>query len=79
MNDQLGTRRFGLSKSKIAAFEQCPRRLWLQVHRPELAEIDEGARTRFAAGHTVGEIACGHCPGGVMIEAEPDLRGDLRA
>ena len=28
--------RFGLSKSKIAAFEQCPKRLWLSVHRPDL-------------------------------------------
>ena len=30
--------RHGLSKSRIAAFEQCPKRLWLQVHRPDLVD-----------------------------------------
>lgn len=63
----------GLSKSRVAAFEQCPKRLWLQVHRPELAEIDGGKSLRFAAGHEVGEIACALHPQGIMIDAEPDL------
>ena len=27
----------GLSKSLLLANRQCPRRLWLQVYRPELA------------------------------------------
>jgi len=66
-------RRFGLSKSKITAFEQCPKRLWLQTHRPELAEHDDGAEARFATGHEVGAIACQLAVGGVMIEAKPDL------
>ena len=67
------TRRFGLSKSKITAFEQCPKKLWLATHRPELAEQDEGAEDRFAVGHAVGDEACRQCAGGVMVEAEPDL------
>ena len=66
-------RRFGLSKSKIAAFEQCPKKLWLATHRPELAEQDEGAEARFATGHAAGDEACRQCAGGVMVEAEPDL------
>ena len=33
-----------LSKSKLLAFRQCPKRLWLEVHRPELREVD---LTRF--------------------------------
>ena len=70
-------RRFGLSKSKITAFEQCPKRLWLSVHRPVLAEQDEGAEARFAAGHEVGAIACALLPEGVMVEAEPDLAAAL--
>ena len=65
--------RHGLSKSRIAAFEQCPKRLWLQVHRPDLAETDAGKELRFAAGHEVGDVACALVPGGIMIEAEPDL------
>lgn len=70
-------RRFGLSKSKITAFEQCPKRLWLSVHRRDLAEQDEGAEARFAAGHEVGAIACALLPDGVMVEAEPDLAAAL--
>lgn len=54
-------------------FEQCPKRLWLSVHRPDLAEQDEGAEGRFATGHEVGAIACALLPDGVMVEAEPDL------
>jgi hypothetical protein len=66
-------RRFGLSKSKITMFEQCPKRLWLSVHRRDLVEHDDGAEARFATGHEVGAIACALLPDGVMIEAEPDL------
>jgi CRISPR/Cas system-associated exonuclease Cas4 (RecB family) len=63
----------GLSKSRVTAFEQCPKRLWLQVNRRELAELDAGAEARFASGHDVGAAACALQPDGVMIEAEPDL------
>src|SRR6187402_2843421 len=71
------SRRFGLSKSKITMFEQCPKRLWLSVHRPDLAEHDEGAQARFATGHEVGAVACALLPDGVMVEAEPDLAAAL--
>lgn len=73
-----GSRHFGLSKSKITSFEQCPKRLWLQTHRPDLAELDAGAEARFAAGHEVGDAACALCTGGIMIEAEPDLAAALQ-
>lgn len=46
-----------LSKSKIAAFEHCPRRLWLQVHRRELGLFDEATLALFQCGHYVGELA----------------------
>jgi hypothetical protein len=67
----------GLSKSRIAAFEQCPRRLWLQVHRRELADWGEGTEALFAIGNEVGEVACALHPNGVMIESEPDLAAAL--
>ena len=70
------TRRYGLSKSRITAFAQCPKKLWLSVHRPELAAPDEGAAARFAAGNAVGDIACSLHPGGVMVEA-PSLSAAL--
>lgn len=46
-----------LSKSKIAAFEHCQRRIWLQVHRRDLAQFDEATRALFQSGHYVGELA----------------------
>src|SRR5690348_11597235 len=70
-------RRYGLSKSKIAAFEQCPKRLWLEVHRPEEAVIDEDMQARFDVGHAVGELACASIPNGIMIEPEPDMNAAL--
>ena len=45
-----------LSKSKIIAFRQCPKRLWLEVHRPDLKD-DSGSEVVFAIGNQVGEIA----------------------
>lgn len=70
-------RRFGLSKSKITAFEQCPKRLWLSVHRRNLVKQDDVATARFATGHEVGAIACALLPDGVMVDAEPDLAAAL--
>lgn len=61
--------RHGLSKSKITAFEQCARKLWLSKHRPELASVDDAAEARFATGHEVGALACSLFPTGMMIEA----------
>ncbi len=59
---------FGLSKSKITSFEQCPKKLWLSTHRPDLAERADGAEARFAIGNAVGEIACALHPSGVMVD-----------
>ncbi len=69
---------FGLSKSRITSFEQCPKKLWLSVHKRELAETQAGSELRFAGGHEVGAIACELVPGGVMIEAQPDLQAALK-
>jgi hypothetical protein len=77
MNER--THRYGLSKLAIAMFEQCPKRLWLSVHRPELAEIDEGSAARFASGHEVGAIACSLLPNGTKVEAKPDLLAAVQA
>lgn len=46
-----------LSKSKLLAFRQCPRRLWLEVHCKDLRQDSAGAQASFAVGHTVGDIA----------------------
>jgi len=46
-----------LSKSKIIAFRQCPKRLWLEIHRPELKEVSDSSETAFQVGYEVGEVA----------------------
>lgn len=46
-----------LSKSRLLEFDQCPKRLWLQLHAPHLREDSNGTLASFAVGHTVGEIA----------------------
>ncbi len=48
-----------LSKSKILAFRQCPRRVWLEVHRPELKADSHVTQASYAAGTSVGELARG--------------------
>ena len=45
-----------LSKSKIISYRQCPKRLWLEVHRRELRD-DSGAEVVFAIGNEVGDVA----------------------
>ncbi len=49
--------KINLSKSKLMAFRQCPKRLWLEVKKPEILEIPENAQAAFQIGHQVGEIA----------------------
>jgi len=46
-----------LSKSKLLAFRQCPKRLWLEIRRPDLREDSLEAEARFEVGHQVGDIA----------------------
>ena len=60
-NDRISTRRSGesvrLSKSKVAAYEHCPRRLWQQVYRAERGRHDDATLRLFEAGHRIGELA----------------------
>ena len=70
-------RQFGLSKSKISLFEQCPKRLWLSVHRPELAEESDKVRASFAAGHEVGDLACRLHLDGIMVDTDQGLTGAI--
>ena len=46
-----------LSKSRLIAFRQCPRRLWLELHRPELRQDSSATQAAFATGHEVGQVA----------------------
>ena len=69
--------RLRLSKSKIAAFEHCPRRLWLQIHRREAGSFSEETLARFRFGHDVGVRATFIIPNGIMVDAKPDIQAAL--
>lgn len=45
------------SKSKLIAYRQCPKRLWLEIHHPELRQDSAQTTMSYQVGHTVGEIA----------------------
>jgi CRISPR/Cas system-associated exonuclease Cas4 (RecB family) len=59
-----------LSKSRFIAGLQCLKRLYLEVHQPELAgEPDEQSMAVFEQGYEVGRLAQKMFPGGVLMEA----------
>lgn len=59
----------GLSKSKLASFERCPRRLWLDAYRRDLLDADNEGGFRKDAGSDVGKAARTLHPDGVLISA----------
>src|ERR1019366_599461 len=47
-----------LSKSKLLAYRQCRKRLWLEVRRPELrGDSESSTEATFRIGHQVGDLA----------------------
>lgn len=59
-----------LSKSRLQAHRQCPKRLWLSVHKPELLETTEADTPLMATGITVGEVARSLHPDGQLIATD---------
>lgn len=63
-------RRVNLSKSKFVAGHQCLKRVYLQVHEPDMAgEADEKTQAVMEQGREVGRWAQKMFPGGLLIEA----------
>lgn len=60
----------GLSKSRLTAWRQCPKRLWLQIHKPELMEVSQEDEQRFQVGYEVGDVAQQLYPNGILIDDE---------
>ncbi|MDD2714967.1 MAG: DUF2779 domain-containing protein [Candidatus Wallbacteria bacterium] len=67
MQDSNRKKGYGLSKSKYTAWLQCHKRLWLQVHRPDLLEQAEMPAEVFV-GYQIGDLARGLFPGGALVE-----------
>lgn len=62
-----------LSKSKYMAGRQCEKRLWLEVHRPDLIEWDDAQTARLAKGTAFGELARELLGPGVLVDFGPDM------
>jgi hypothetical protein len=67
-----------LSKSKLVAYRQCPKRLWLQTYRRDLAQQSEAVENRMAQGNLVGAAAQRLYPEGLLIGHVTDLTSALR-
>jgi len=53
----MASRRPYLSKSRLISAWQCPKRLHLEKHHPELAEVSAQTESNWATGHLVGNIS----------------------
>lgn len=59
---------FWLSKSKTMSGRQCAKRLWLETHRRELAEVSGAMQMAFDNGHLFGDVARSLIGEGALIE-----------
>lgn len=46
-----------LSKSKLLSFRQCPKKLWLEIHHPDIALVSAATEASYAVGNAVGAVA----------------------
>ncbi|MFM0140370.1 DUF2779 domain-containing protein [Caballeronia grimmiae] len=67
------TRIFRLSKSKLLSGHQCHKRLWLETHRPELAQVSQSSEHIFRMGHLFGDKARTILGSGQLIEHARDI------
>ena len=66
-----------LSKSRLISAWQCPKRLHLEKHRPDLAVVSARTRALWATGHRVGYIAQRLYGTAESVEIEFDKRVGL--
>lgn len=62
-----------LSKTKLLAWRQCPKRLWLQSHKPDVGEVTDDITRGFHIGYEVGDVARKLYPNGLLIESNDNL------
>lgn len=67
-----------LSKSRVLAARQCPKRLWLEVNRRDLRIVTAETQRRFDQGHRLNDLVHGLIPDGELIDPEVSL-GDALA
>lgn len=62
-----------ISKSKILSGRQCPKRLFLEVHQPQLAAPTETTARVLSRGLEVHEVARRQFPDGILISHDDHL------
>ncbi len=55
------------------AGRQCEKRLWLEIHRPDLIEWDDAQTARLSQGTAFGELARELLGSGVLVDCGPDM------
>lgn len=46
-----------LSKSRLIAFRQCTKKLWLSIHQPKQQVVSAAMQANFDTGNRVGDLA----------------------
>jgi hypothetical protein len=64
---------YRLSKSRLMSYLQCPKRLYLETHRPVLIEYSAATQASFEVGHTVGAVARNLFGAGHLIAPDNNL------
>jgi hypothetical protein len=67
------TRTYRLSKSKIMSGLQCHKRLWLEMHKRELAQVSPESEHIFRMGHLFGDRARELMGPGELVAHERDI------
>lgn len=68
---------YGLSKTKILNSIQCPKRLWLEAHKPELAKYSAASIQVMQTGNEVHRAYRTLVRGGILIGHTDDLKTAL--
>lgn len=67
---------YRLSKSKLLSYLQCPKRLYLEIHRRDLM-ADFEPTPAMVSGHQVGEVARDVYGPGALVELDDGVREAL--
>lgn len=65
----------GLSKSRLLMHIQCPKRLWLQINKPDEVQENSGMSKRLGVGTHVGVIAQSQFENGVVVTTDDLIKG----
>ncbi len=69
---------YRLSKSNVLSGVQCPKRLYLEAHKPELLKEGGSLALKRFMGYQAGEAAKTLFSDGELIEYEEDISGSLK-